>query len=361
MPHLFVSLTAHGYGHLAQTAPVLSELARRLPGLRLTLQADLDPGLVRSRLPAGTRHLREAMDLGLIMDGPLVTRWDESLAAYERFVADQDLHLARQRATLAADPPDLVLGDIPWVPLLAARSLGIPAVGLSSLNWYDILTESPVGPQVPRALSEALRQGYAACDLFIRPAPSMPMAWLPRARDVGPIATLRPGDPDGLRRRLGLVAGRPLVLVQFGGFPGLDPLADWPLSERFHWLAADLPGGGRADATALAPLGLGVPDVLGACDAMIAKPGYGTFAEAACHAIPVLYVSRPDWPEEPHLVRWLAELVPLREIGLSDLLAGRIAEPLSEILAAPRPAATVPSGVGEAADLIGAILAGRGQ
>ena len=37
MPHLFVSLTAHGYGHLAQVAPVVAELTRRLPGLRLTV------------------------------------------------------------------------------------------------------------------------------------------------------------------------------------------------------------------------------------------------------------------------------------------------------------------------------------
>ena len=113
---------------------MVAELAARLPGLRLTLQGDLAPGFVRSRLPAGLRHLREAADLGLIMDGPLVTRWEESLTAYERFVADQERHLARQREILAADPPDLVLGNVPWVPLAAARSLGIPAVSLSSLN-----------------------------------------------------------------------------------------------------------------------------------------------------------------------------------------------------------------------------------
>ncbi len=175
MPHLFVSLTAHGYGHLAQVAPVVAELTRRLPGLRLTVQGDLSPALLRARLPGDLRHLREAADLGLVMDGPLVTRWDQSLAAYARFVAEQDLHLARQQAILAADPPDLVLADVPWVPLLAARALGIPAVGLSSLNWLDILAESPVGHRLPPAVSEALRHGYAACDLFLRPAPSMPM------------------------------------------------------------------------------------------------------------------------------------------------------------------------------------------
>ncbi len=334
-PHIFVSLTAHGYGHLAQVAPVVAELAARLPRLRLTLQADLEPGFVRSRLPAGLRHLREAADPGLRMTGPLVTRWDESLAAYEQFVADEELHLTRQREILAADPPDLVLGNVPWVPLAAARSLGIPAVSLSSLNWNDVLIESPVGYRVPTAVGDALRQAYGAGDLFIRPAPSMPMTWLPRACDVGPIARLFPCDRAALRRRFGVVEGCPLVLVQFGGFAGLDPLRTWPLSRTLHWLVPDLPGGDRPDATSLAAHGLRVPDVLGACDAMIAKPGYGTFVEAACNGIPVLFVSRNDWPEEPYLTRWLAARAPVREIGLDDLMAGRVAGPLTEVLAAP--------------------------
>jgi len=356
MPHLFVSLTAHGYGHLAQVAPVLTELAARLPGLRLTLQGDLEPGFVRSRLPAGLRHLREAADPGLIMAGPLVTRWEESLRAYERFVAEQDVHRARQREILAADPPDLVLGNVPWVPLAAARSLGIPAVSLSSLNWYDVLAESPVGHRLAPAVGDALREAYAASDLFIRPAPAMPMSWLPRARNVGPIAGLYPRDKAALRRHIGVAQGRSLVLVQFGGFSGLDLLEDWPLSSTVHWLVPELPGGGRADATSLAAHDLRVSDVLGACDAMITKPGYGSFAEAACNGIPVLFVSRSDWPEEPYLTRWLAARVPLREIGLSDLMAGRVAGPLAEVLAAPPAAPTEPTGVAEAADLIQSLL-----
>lgn len=356
MPHLFVSLTAHGYGHLAQVAPVVGELAARLPGLRLTLQGDLAPGFVRSRLPAGLHHLREAADLGLVMAGPLVTQWEESLTAYERFVADQALHLARQREILSEDPPDLVLGNVPWVPMLAARSLGIPAVSLSSLNWYDILVESPVGHRLPPAVEDALREGYGAAELFIRPAPAMPMPWLSRARDVGPIASRYDRDKAALRRRIGVEEGRPLVLVQFGGFAGLDPVWDWPPSKTVHWLVPDLPRGGRTDATSLAALGMRVSDVLGACDAMIAKPGYGTFAEAACNGIPMLYVSRGDWPEEPHLIRWLASRVPVREIGFDDLIAGLVAEPLAEVLAAPAPVAIEPTGVAEAADLIQALV-----
>jgi hypothetical protein len=146
------------------------------------------------------------------------------------------------------------------------------------------------------------------------------------------------------------------VLVQFGGFPGLDALADGHLSRALDWVAPELPGGHRADASSLAAHGLRVSDALGACDALIAKPGYGTFAEAACNGVPVLFVSRSDWPEEPPLVRWLAQRVPLREIGLADLLAGRVEGPLAQLLQAERPHPIAPTGIAEAADLIRAML-----
>ncbi len=187
---------------------------------------------------------------------------------------------------------------------------------------------------------------------------SLPTPRPQHAHDIGPIAELCTGDGPALRRRLGVAHQRPLVLVQFGGFPGLDPLADWPLSRALHWVSPELPGGPRADASSLAAHGLQVSDALGACDALIAKPGYGTFAEAACNGVPVLFVSRSDWPEEPPLVRWLAQRVPLREIGLADLLAGRVEGPLEKLLRTERRSPTPPTGIAEAADLIQAMLPG---
>lgn len=67
MPHLYLAVTAHGYGHLAQSAPVVEALARRMDGFRVTLQGDVDPLFVRDRLPCCSRHITEVADLGLLM------------------------------------------------------------------------------------------------------------------------------------------------------------------------------------------------------------------------------------------------------------------------------------------------------
>jgi hypothetical protein len=352
MPHLLLAVTAHGYGHLAQSAPVVQELCRRIPGLRVTLQGDIDPDFARRRLPPGFTQIREAADVGLLMDGPLRTRWAESIVRYEAFEADYAARLDRQLGLLRDLAPDLVLADVPWLPLDAARRLGIPTVALCSLSWYDILRECPRSDQVPGGLLEHMGAVYCSADRFIRPAPSMPMGWLTNGVDVGPIAVRRPDRGAEIRRRLGLPAGRPLALMQFGGFEGFDPLHDWPEQDQVHWLVQDLGGRHRRDASAVTELGLSVLDLLGSIDLLLAKPGYGSFAEAACNGVPVLYVSRGDWPEEPALTRWIRQQVPALEIAMVDLLAGRLGEPIAALLGSGRSRPVVPSGIGAAADLI---------
>jgi hypothetical protein len=241
---------------------------------------------------------------------------------------------------------------VPWLPLDAACQLGIPAVGLCSLTWYDILRESPVAERVRPAVLERMRQVYAGADLFIRPAPTMPMAWLPNARDVGPIALRRPDRSAPLRDRLGLPGDRPLALMQFGGIGGLSPLLDWPEQEQVHWLVPSLGGRRRRDASGLAELGLDATDLIGSLDLMLCKPGYGSYTEAACNGIPVLFVTRCDWPEEAVLNRWMDGRVPIRRLSIPDLMAGRVERPIKELLATGRPKPVEPTGGAEAAELL---------
>lgn len=332
MAHVYVAVTAHGYGHLAQVAPVIHALRQRLPGLRITLQGDLNPEVLRYRLPANITQIAQAADVALPMDNPLQVRWEQGLALYQAFDADYARHLADQTRLLEKARPDLVLADIPWLPLDAARRLGIPAVGLCSLNWLDILRQSPVGHRLPEALTERLRGAYAGAELFIRPAPSMAMPWLENSIAVGPIAEQRRRDPEKLRARLGLAKHQRLILMQFGGTGtlALDPA---PFADAgLHLLTADPGIPASAAVSRIGGAELGMLEVLASCDAMITKPGYGSFAEAACHGIPVLYVPRDDWPETPALVDWLREQVPTGIIAPERLAHGDLVAPLEALL-----------------------------
>ena len=56
MPRLLVDISSHGFGHLAQAAPILCELLRKRPEIHLTVRSGLPEAVLRARLPAVTRE-----------------------------------------------------------------------------------------------------------------------------------------------------------------------------------------------------------------------------------------------------------------------------------------------------------------
>jgi L-arabinokinase len=75
----------------------------------------------------------------------------------------------------------------------------------------------------------------------------------------------------------------------------------------------------------LPPLNDEYVDLLAACDVVVTKPGYGIVADAIANRVPVLYVSREGFREEPVLVRALeaeARAIPLDRASLDTLDLG---------------------------------------
>ena len=73
-------------------------------------------------------------------------------------------------------------------------------------------------------------------------------------------------------------------------------------------------------------------DILASVDVLLTKPGYGAFTEAACNGIPVLYVRRDDWPEQPYLVDWLEQYGICQALTFLQMQTGDFEEPLVSIL-----------------------------
>ncbi|MGF1548197.1 MAG: hypothetical protein ACFCUG_12810 [Thiotrichales bacterium] len=351
MPHLWLALSAHGYGHLAQAAPVVNALAESLPDLRLTVQTELPLALLHDRLRAPVTRVPYPADVVIPMSGPTAVRWREAAAAYRAFHADWNARLARQRQLLSAAAVDCVLADVPYLPLAAARGLGIPALALCSLNWVDIIEAAPTPDLGLEAVLAEMRTAYLGCEVFIQPEPSMPMTWLPQRHPVGPVALRGTSHRATLFERLNLPAQTRLVVVSLGGIPA-PPVQQWPCLPDVHWLipaAWTLP---RSDTTPLESLPYAFRDLMASADLIVTKPGYGTFVEAAALGLPVLYVERDDWAESACLETWLRQHLPSSRISLDQLCTGTIAIEVRLLLAKVRPTPVYPRGIDEAVRLL---------
>jgi hypothetical protein len=347
-PHLLLAISAHGYGHLAQAAPVVERLRARYPGLRVTVAADMPADILAPRLAGPFAHERIQCDVGMIMTSAFRVDRAASAAAYTEFHATWDERVAHMADALRRMAPDLVLADVPYLPLAAAARAGIPALGLSSLNWADIYAHCcGDAPQAPKIHAQILA-AYNSATGFLRLEPGMPMPDLQRVSVIGPVARLGRERRAAVRQRLGIAPTTRLVLVSLGGIPTQASLAQWPRRPDVFYLAPAAWVQDHPRAAAIESLDLPFPDVLRSVDVILCKPGYGTFSEAACNGVPVLYITRDDWPEEACLVEWLTQHAPALEVSRTLLASGELQDALARLDALPPRTPVAPTGMEEA-------------
>ncbi len=356
--HVVVDISYHGFGHLAQIAPVLRALRRRQAGLRLTVRSTLPEAVLRRRIGEDLHVIPVSQDVGMRMASALDLLPEDSAREYRLFHQDWTSTVTRHAQALEALSPDLVIANIPYLTLAAAALARIPTVAMCSLNWADIYGHYCGALPGGAVIHEQMAQSYEQAGLFLQPRPHMPMAYLPQRRSIGPVAQLGKRRREEMARKLGIQAHERLVLVGLGGVATRLSVECWPALPGTRWLVPGDWQTGRSDCISLESLGMPFIDVLASSDALIAKPGYGAFVEAACHGLPVLYLTRQDWPEEPYLSAWLHQHARALEVQRRDLDTGSFVDALQALLDQPAPVPVRPSGVEEAADIFAAHLKG---
>ena len=295
MPHLFADISSHGMGHLGQVAPVLGRLRELLPELRLTLRSGLSEATLRSRIPGDFTHFPEASDFGFLMHDALRVDRAASAIRYRQLHADWPAAVSAEAAFQRSLAPDLVFSDVAYLPLAGAAAAGFPARAMSSLNWADLFAEFYGGEEWAAPIHRQMLNSYNSAAAFLRLTPGMPMPDLAKLRPLGPVAALGEDRQAELRERLACAAGERIVLLTFGGFDQALVIESWLDTPGLRWLLPASLHVSHPAATRFDSLGLPFTDLLRSVDAVLTKPGYGTFAEAACNGTPVLYLRREDW------------------------------------------------------------------
>lgn len=343
--HLVVSISGHGFGHVAQTAPILNALHKLAPKLRITVRSMVAAEHLRSRIQAPFTLLPSRGDIGMLMHSPFEVDVDNSRAAYQNFHANWD-DLVREEAEILRElKADLVFSNVGYLPLAGAQRAGIPNVALCSLNWADIYRHC-CGED---AISRQILSCYQAADAFLRTTPGMPMSDLTNLIPVLPIAAIGTNRRDELNQLLKLSQHEKLVLVSMGGITSRLPVEDWPRCDGIRYLVPANWQTQHPDAIVFDDLPMSFNDLLASSDALLSKPGYGSFVEAAATGVPLLYVGRPDWPESPALIEWLQCHGACREISHNALIQGNIADELDQLWNATKPAQVIPCGAEQVA------------
>ncbi len=347
--NLLIDISAHGLGHLAQMAPVLNALKGIVPSLRVTVRSAIPRERLALRITGKFAHVPEARDFGFVMHNAVDINLVASAQRYRDFHSDWPHRVAVEADWLRHHEFDALVSNVAYLPLAAAEVVGIPAVGLSSLNWADMFARY-LGHEAGAAkIHSQILAAYNAGKAFLRVTPGLPMADLQRRHDIAPIATVGRRDRSRVANLLSLDQRDRWLLLAMGGMGFRLPVDKWPQVPGVNWL---IPGEWqivREDVRCFDLPGLDFTDLLASVDAVVTKPGYGTFAEATCAGIPILYLERNDWPETPHFAAWLGVHSRSEVMTRERLLAGNFIDDLHRLWSEPAPPAPPANGADQAA------------
>lgn len=339
-PHLLVDISSHGYGHVSQTSAVVNELVKLKPELRVTIRTAAPQEFLRRRFQCDFQHISETFDFGMKMGNAVDVLVAESAAAYREFHSDWGKKIEREAEAMRQLQPDLLLANIPYLSLAAAHVSKVRAIGMCCLNWADIYQHYCAESVSSQLIHQQMLEAYQSADYFLKVQPAMDMPDLSNTRSISPLVRLGESRRSDIARLCALREEEKLVMVAMGGMEFRLPVQNWPHLPGVRWIVPQALEASRDDMVSFESLSMGFTAVLASCDAVITKPGYGIFTEAACAGVPVLYVTRRDWPEESYLVKWLKNNNTCLEVERAALLTGDLYQVLQQLwkqVSPPRP------------------------
>jgi len=342
-----VYISGHGFGHLAQLAPVLNYIHTQKPECCFLIRCALAREEIRARLNFDFELEQTPVDVGVVQKSAIEEDREASIMQLGDWVAHMDQQIEHEIEYLQAFKPLLILSDISPLAFPVARALGIPGLGLATLDWHTIYSHWLAEGE---PVIEKLAQAYGTCDLLLTPPMAMDMPVFPRQRDIGLIASCPVAISNPVAGEL-----RKKALVLFGGCgnPAFDMQALAVMGDWLFLIPDAMSGAPDNVKTIHVGAESRAVDFMPFADVVVCKPGYGVLSECWRTATPLTWVERPDFPEFPMLKRWLDTSMPSAGMSRSDFQRGKWQQALEKAVSH---SGSFPAlhrdGVVEAADII---------
>ncbi len=356
MPLIWCSISGHGFGHAAQTVPVLNELGKRVPGIKALLRTTLPRRFFEGALEIPWELSPQPQDVGCVQENPLhidhAATWAETRRFHERW----EVRVEEEVRAIRARSPALLLSNISHLAVEAGARAGLPAIAMSSLSWDQILEPFiEPGAAWQARIVQQIRQAYARADLLIRVTPGMSFSAFSKQVGIAPLVSPLVPERARLIAALGAQPEECLVLVGFGGIAmNRLPLSQLEALQGYRFIVSDAIQTPSARVSPAASLPLPFGSLMASVDVIVTKPGYNMTVETVAMGKPTLYVRRHDFAEEECLVQFLHRYGRALQLSVQDFEAGRWGAALAAVRALPAPpeAPPAPTGAVEAAKML---------
>jgi L-arabinokinase len=323
-------ISGHGFGHASRQIEIINAFGRRRPGTAILLRTPVARWLLDRTITVPFVVDDRPCDTGVVQIDSLHLDAAATIARADAFHRTLAARADEEAALLREHGVRFVVADAPALGCAAAARAGVPSVVVSNFTWDWIYAEYREYLDSAPALIPAIQAAYRLADAAWRLPMHGGFEAFESIVDVSFVARHATHAAAETRARLGLPAGRKLVLPSFGGY-GVENIDMGSLDLGPAWQVVGLGDGAIYDA------GLRYEDLVRAVDVVLTKPGYGIISECVANDTALVYTSRGRFAEYPVLVREMPRYLRCAFIDNDALLAGRWRAALEAAVGAPPP------------------------
>ena len=302
MSVLYVAISSHGFGHATRMAAVIDCLLQLNSDILPIIVTAVPRWLFDKHIQSGKFLYRpRPLDFGVIQSDSLTIDRETTLRKLQELKSQAGGIVRAEVDFIRLNRVQLVFGDIPPLACDIAKAAGVPCWMASNFSWDFIYRD--YGPEF-YPYADWIAELYGTCDRLFRLPFHHEMEAFPTQEDVGLTGSLPQYSAERVRQLLQLDPHQPTVMMTFGGmgiqnipYGNLSAYPNWQFLTLDSSAPTDLPNLRKLNGTEWRPV-----DILPACDQVVIKPGYGTFAEVLQSQVPARCITRSHFAEAQLLV-----------------------------------------------------------
>ncbi len=332
-------ISSHGYGHGVRSCSIIRAMNEMYPDITVHVVSELPVPFLSNQIGSHKNRIRaRSFDVGMVQLDSIRVDVDATLQKAEKLYSRRS-QLAETEADLLREAGvDLIVADIPGLPLEAATLAGVPGIAVGNFGWDWIYSDFV--PRNPRwqPIVDMFREQYAKADLLLRLPFCEEMSAFRRIEDIPLVAS--PGHP----RRQEIAAltdcdpAKKWILLSFTTLEwSREALARVERIREYEFLTVLPLKWETQNVHALSREQITFSDVIASADAVISKPGFGILSDCAVNRKPLIYADRSDFLEYPVLEAAIRKYLKHVHIPATRLYEGDLLESLEVIWSSPEP------------------------
>jgi hypothetical protein len=339
-------ISAHGYGHGVRSCCIIRALNELSPDISVHLVTELPQSFLSSHIGSDRNPVRaSSFDVGMVQLDSIRVDVDATLSKVEGICLHRKELISREAGYLRDTNIDVVVADIPGIPLGAAARLKIPCLAVGNFGWDWIYSEFAALDQRWQSGVDVFREDYSKADLLLRLPFCEEMTAFSSIEDIPLVA--RPGKNRRSRiaELTGCDPGKKWILLSFttldwneDALTRVEKITDYEFFTvlPLAWQRSNIHALGREHAV--------FSDVVASVDAVISKPGFGILSDCIVNRKPLIYADRVNFLEYPILEASIKRYIRNVHIPAASLYRGDIIDSLNTIWSRPDPPETLPAG-----------------